>query len=232
MRRFLQGIAAMILLVALCAAANGAEQDKFFLKANAGYNIPFLSNLSDELDRQGLGETVDPGYGLSLSLGRTFAGLKWAVEVQFSVAFFPEFQYQNDYDLEEKKEDFTGKLSHYSYAAILKYRPRPTARSFVPSIGAGLGYSNTYLISGGGKTHALEGIAIAQVETVIRDNISLLFEAAFHADITEDEFDNPYLENVPGDVVWDSNGNPLAGRFNSIEIHAGIVVWLKQLTEF
>lgn len=214
----------------MCTAASGRlhAQEKFFLKANAGLSVPFLSDLSNELDKQGGSESLGPGYGLSVSLGRTFRDLTWAVELQFTVSFYPKFLYMNEYE----EDGFDGDLSHYTYGVVLKRRLWPESERFIPSIGAGLGYSTTNLISGGGKIQALEGIALVQIESKLKNNINLMLEAAYYTDITGDDFDNPFLENVPEDVVRTSDGTPLKGPFGSIEIHAGIIVYLKPLTEF
>lgn len=198
------------------------EEGRFFLKANAGYSIPFLPALSSELDLQGQSD-IQGGLGLSVSLGRTFLERTWALEALFAVAFYPEFNYENDH------EDFEGDLSHYDFALVCKRFLLPEDKTIAASIGAGIGYGITNLISGGGKMDSFEAVGIAQFESKLKDNISLLLEGSYCYAFNEDRFEKPFLENVPGDVVHDSEGNPLEDRYSSLEIRAGVIIWLKPL---
>jgi hypothetical protein len=195
---------------------------KFFLKADLGYSIPSLPNLSSELNLQG-DEQLEPGLGCNISLGRAFRDMRWAVEFYFSVSFYPGFDYINEYH----ENGFRGDLSHYSYACLLKRCLLPGAKSFAPSIGAGAGYGITNLIAGGGKLETFEALAVLQVESSVKDNISLLLEGAYCASLKQESFEKAFLEDLEGDVVQTSDGSPLEDRFTSIEIRAGIVVWLR-----
>jgi hypothetical protein len=219
---------ALSILIAVCAACcsaplRGAEQErKYYLKADVGYSLPMLSALDTELEAQGAGG-VDGGWALGVSLGRSFAGKKWAAEVFFNVAYYPEFQYLNEY------EEFPGRLSHNGFGAIVKRRFRAEADRFVPVLGLGAGYGISYLISGGGKSKGPEGVALFECEAWTWGNKSLLLTVTYTLGLAEDSFDSPFLENVDTDVVRASDGNPLKDRFSSLDIRLGILIWLTPL---
>lgn len=208
-----------VLLVAYPAVSLGAT-DTFYLKADVGYSIPFITNLSDELERQGR-DGLEPGYGLSVSLGKTFLGMQWAVEGNLSIAFYPEFNYLNDH------EDFTGDISHYGYSAILFKRILPERTSFSPSLGVGVGYGLTNLIEGGGRIKAFEGLGIFRIESSFGTKTNAYLEVAYTLGLEKKRFEKPFLENIPGDIVKDSGGNPLEDRYSSLDIRLGVLIWLK-----
>jgi hypothetical protein len=216
----------MIALLIATAAASPvrAEEDgdAFYLRAAAGYSLPMLSALSDELDLQGLGEEVPGGACLDISLGRTLSDKRWAVEFAVSIALYPEFVYSNEL------EEFRGDMRHYGFGAILMKLFPLRDGSLVPSVGLGCYYGRTDLVSGGGKMAAFEGIALARLEAGLRGNIALLVECTYASGLTEDVFEAPHLENVSGDVVFTSNGTPLEDRFTALEIKIGIIAWLQK----
>jgi hypothetical protein len=219
---------AFIVMIALASPLLGEEEteDTFYLKAALGYNRPIIPPLSDELDLQGLGEKLGHGGGLCISLGRSFLGRSWAAELSAYVSFYTSFRYLNDY------EDFYGDMRHFGFGGLLLKRFPLQGGRLVPVVGAGAAYGRTELISGGGKLDVYEGIALARVERMVRDNIGLLAEVAYTRGFTEDTFDSPYLENVSGDVVFTSDYRALEARFSSIELRIGIIVWLKKRTPY
>lgn len=226
-RKALLSIMIAVLLCFLLSpshASNGTSK-KYYLKADFGYSNPLLTNLDDELEAQG-SDGVESGYGFSVSLGRAFIEGKWAFEIYFALSFYPEFEYKNDY------EEFTGNLSHNGFGAIFKRRFRADSKRFIPSLGAGFSYGITNLISGGGKLKGAEALAVLDFEIPIRGNISIIFNGTYTVGLSEDTFDNPFLENVEDDVVRDRNGDPLRDRYSSFEIKLGIQVWLKSPTEY
>jgi hypothetical protein len=129
-------------------------------------------------------------------------------------------------------EDFSGKLSHYDYALIAKKRIPSGSEKIVPWLGVGGGYGVTNLISGGGKIRAFEALALAQIEVPLRGNIGLILEGTYCAGLSEDGFDNPFLENVSGDIVQDSDGNPLEDRYSAFEIRIGVTIRLRPRERF
>jgi hypothetical protein len=197
-----------------------ADGDRFFLKAAIGRNDPSLPNLSDELDRQG-SSGPDPGYSLNVSLGRTLLERSLAVELYFAVALYSDFSYVNSH------ENFTGDLTHYDYALIAKKRIPTGSERIVPWLGAGGGYGVTNLIAGGGKIGAFEAFALAQIEVPLGGSVRLLFEGTYCAGLSGDRFDNPHLENVSGDILQDSDGNPLEDRYSAFEFRIGVTIWLR-----
>lgn len=213
------------LLIAIAVASPiraEEEEDTFYLRAAAGYSLPGLSALSDELDIQGLGEEVSGGICFDISLGRTLSDKRWAVEFLASISLYPEFVYVND------EEDFHGDMTHYGFGAVLMKRFPLQDGALVPSIGFGCSYGMTNLVSGGGKIASVEGIALTRLEAKLRGNISILVECAYVAGFTKDTFDAPHLENVSGDVVFTSDGSALEDRFTALEIKIGIITWLKK----
>lgn len=214
----------LIITIALTSQVRGEEEgeDAFYFKATLGYNRPVISALSDELDKQGLGEELGHGGGLNISLGKSFFDKRWAVELSAYVSLYASFRYLNEY------EDFSGDMRHYGFGGVVTKRFPLQEGALVPVIGIGAAYGRTELISGGGKLDVFEGIALARVERTIRDNIGLLAELAYTGGFTEDTFDSPYLENVSGDVVFTSDYQALEGRFTSLEFRVGVIVWLKK----
>jgi len=204
----------------MLAAPCAGQTDRFFFKAAGGYSHPFLPNLSNELETQGH-DGLRGGFGGCIALGRTLVEKRWALEFSLAIAYYPSFDYENEFDA------FEGKMSHYDFAVIFKRCLLPDAERIVPSIGAGLGYGITNLISGGGKIQTVHALALAQLEAPINDDVSFLLEASYGAGLESKTFENPFLENVPGDVVLDANGIPLEDRFSGFTVRIGIMVWLK-----
>jgi hypothetical protein len=207
------------LLLALASPA-AAQEESFFLRVGAGYSVPFLTNLNDELERQGNAK-VDPGYSLGISLGRTLSEMQWSLEAHFSTVYFPDFTYKNAND------SFTGKLRHYDYMAILRRHLRPEGKAFKPTVGAGIGYGLTNLISGGGKLGAPEAVFTGGIDSAIGDKIDLSFECTYYAGMQSKRFEKPFLRNVQTDFIVDGAGNPLEDKFYSLDLRVGITVWLR-----
>lgn len=205
---------------AMLAAPCAAQTDRFFFKAVGGYSYPFLPNLSHELETQGQ-NAVQGGFGGCVALGRTLRDKRWALEFSLAVAYYPSFDYENEY------EAFEGKASHYDFAVMFKRCLLPGSDRLIPYIGAGLGYGITNLISGGGKMQTIHALAMVQLEAPVNDTASFLLEAAYGAGLEKKTFENAFLENVPGDVVLDSSGAPLEDRFSAVSVRIGIMVWLR-----
>ena len=215
-------ISLLLLLAVLLALASSAsaQEGKFFLHVGAGYSIPFLKNLNDELEHQGNAK-VDPGYSLGISLGRTFSEMPWSVEAHFSTVYYPDFTYKNTND------SFVGKLRHYNYMAIVRWSVRPEGKLFKPTIGAGLGYGLTNLITGGGKLGAPEGVFTGRIDSEVGGNVDLSFECIYYAGMQSKRFENPFLKNVDTDFIVNNAGDPLEDKFYSLDFRVGITVWLK-----
>jgi hypothetical protein len=216
---FLLPLLPALLLTLTTPAA--AQEDTFFLRAGAGLSIPFLGKLNDELELQG-NDKVDPGYSIGISLGKSFLEGQWTLEAHFSTVFYPDFHYRNDHD------SLTGKLRHYNYMAILRRNLLPEGRAFKPSIGAGLGYGLTNLISGGGKMGAAEAVFTGRIDSQIRDNVDLSLEATYYAGMQSKKFEKPFLENVENDFIMDSAGKALEDKFYSFDLRLGFTVRLMQ----
>lgn len=204
----------------MLASPCAGQADRFFLKAVGGYSHPFLPNLSSELETQG-SEGVRGGFGGCISLGKTLWEREWAIEFFFAISYYPSFDYDNEFDV------FEGKMSHYDFAAVFKKCLLPDAERLIPYVGAGVGYGITNLISGGGKIQTVHALALAQLEVPIRGNTSFLLETAYGAGLDGNTFKNAFLEDVPGDVVLDSSGEPLEDRFSAFNIRIGIMLWLR-----
>lgn len=212
-------LAALLCISLAPARAEENVERKYYLKADFGVSLPMLENLDNELEAQG-NDGVEPGFGFGVSLGRTFADYKWTVELYFSISFYPEFAYLNEH------EDFPGDLRHSGFGGYIKRRFRAEASSFIPTLGVGFGYGTTNLISGGGKLKGPEALAIFEIEAWTWGNKSLIFNCTYTLGLAEGTFKSPFLENVEGDVVQDSNGDPLSDRYSSLDVKIGILVWL------
>lgn len=219
MKRLLTLLLVMILAASTCLAQ---QKDTFYLKAAAGYSLPLLSALADELDAQGFGEGLPDGGSISIALGRTFFERSWTVELSASLSLYRSFKYENEY------EDFTGKMSNYAFTGVVTKRFPLRGGRIVPIIGFGISYGQTNLVEGGGKLKAVETHALFDLEWKVAENIGLLTGITWRAGVTDDVFQSPYLENVTGDVVFDSNGEPLEDRFQAVDFRVGIIVWLPE----
>jgi hypothetical protein len=226
-----KGLLLMSLAALLCfslAPARAEEEAdeeverKYYLKADLGVSLPMLENLDNELAAQG-NDGVPPGLSFGVSLGRAFAGHKWTIEIFYSVAYYPEFTYQNEY------EDFPGDLRHNVFGGYIKRRFRTDASSFIPALGIGFGYGTTNLIAGGGKLKGPEALAIFEIEAWTWGNKSLIFNCTYTLGLTEGTFKSPFLENFADDMVRDSNGDPLNDRYSSLDLKIGILIWLTPL---
>ncbi|MDD4858325.1 MAG: outer membrane beta-barrel protein [Candidatus Krumholzibacteria bacterium] len=212
----------VILTLAGAMASPAAAEDRFFLRIGAGASDVSLKNLDAELQLQGNAK-VAAGYSFAVSLGRTFAEDYWSLEAHFAAMFFPGFDYTCPSD------SFPGKMRHFSYALVLQRHFRPEGKYFKPTLGAGIGYGVTNLISGGGKLNAPEALITGRVESSITSTIDLSLECTYYAGLQTKQFSSPHLENYEGDAVYDSAGNILSDRYRSLDLRLGIRVWLRQM---
>ncbi len=219
---------ALLTVIAVAPPLHGQEDsgDTFYFKAALGYVVPVIPALSDELDRQGLGEDLGQGGGLTITLGRSFLERSWGAELSAHVSLYTSFKYQNEY------EDFYGDMRHYGFGAVVTKRFPLQDGALVPVVGIGGAYGRTELVSGGGKLEVFEALALARVERKIGDNVGLLAELAYTSGLTEDTFESPYLENVSGDVVFTSDYEELEARFTSLEFRVGVIVWLQKRVSY
>lgn len=165
---------------------------------------------------------MSPGYGFGISLGRAFSENRWSFEINFSTAFYPGFDYANDYEA-----GFTGKLRHYGYMGILRRHWLQDSRWVKPSFGLGAGYGVTNLISGGGKMAAPEALAALRIDSAIKPNLWLAIEGIYNIGLQTKPFKGPFLENVDTDAVMTSGNEVLEDKYDAFEIRIGITAWLK-----
>ncbi|MCK4538181.1 MAG: hypothetical protein KAV42_05225 [Candidatus Krumholzibacteria bacterium] len=207
-------------LIAVIPAMSSARESRFYLKASGGGSYPMLPSLTTELSIQG-NEALSTGYSFAVSLGKTFRNGGWAGEAWLTVSRYPSIHYQNNF------EDFNANLSKYSYAFVFKRCLRPGSKSFVPWVGAGLGYGSASLVSGAVKLDGFEGLTLLQLEHRIKDNISLLVEGIYSISFSEKRFSSSFLETSHYDTILDSMENPLNDRFSSFDLRIGVTIWLK-----
>lgn len=212
-------MAALLSLALLSGSA--AAQGKFFLRAGTGVSFPSIENLDNELGAQER-DKLSPGYAFGISLGRAFSENRWSLEINFSTAFYADFEYENDYEA-----PFTGKLRHYGYMGILRRHWLQESRWAKPSFGLGAGYGVTNLVSGGGKMGAPEALAALRIDSAIRPNLSLAIEGIYTIGLQTKPFKGPFLENVDTDAVMTSGNEVLEDKYDSFEIRIGITAWLK-----
>jgi hypothetical protein len=217
----------LMALVCVAAGKGAADQGRFFLRAGGGVSIPYLTNLSNELEFQGTKNAPRLGYTFAVSLGRTFPANQWSAEVHISASFYPEFDYTA---VGDTSGGFPGHLEHYDYGVILRRNLLPNNRRFQPWIGAGIGLGQTNLINGGGKFYAPEAIAAGRLETAITDNINFAAEAVYYAGLMSRTYKNAFLQNVSGDAILNSQGQELMDRYRSFDVRIGITVYLKART--
>jgi opacity protein-like surface antigen len=223
-RFFTSMIAALILAAVLTAPATAADSN-VFLKATAGGSYPFMSNLNNELKAQGRCE-LSPGLSFSMSIGRAFSQHKWALELWFDFARYQSFTYENDY------ESFEGEMTHYNFMLVGKMSLWPSNEIFRPYLGAGFGYGYTNIARAGGKIDGLQGMLIFQVESRIKDYLTLFMETSFLSTFDSSKYDSSFLESSNYDAIFDSNGDPLNERFSSIDLRIGIQAWLKPPSKY
>ncbi|HSG28071.1 MAG TPA: hypothetical protein VLA34_06290 [Candidatus Krumholzibacterium sp.] len=216
----------IIALFTFAEGAGGQELGRMYLKFDVGGSYPVLKNLSDELALQG-DESIAPGYSFGLSLGSTFLKKRMAAEAWFSVSRYASFRYDNGLE-GDFAEQFDGNVTHYGFAAAVKYCFRPASRTYVPWAGVALGYGTTNLVSGGGKIGQFTGTAFLQLEHRIKDNISFLAEAAWIYAFSEDPYTSPFIEASDADRIYDSRGVPLSDSFSSYDFRLGVKIWLKR----
>jgi len=214
----------ILLLVAVCSPLLAAD-GRFYARIGTGVSVPYLTSLNDELALQGR-EKVGPGYGLGVSLGRTFFEERWSLELHFSTAFYPSFDYSNEYE-----SGFTAELRHYTSLLVARHNFMSDSERFRPTLGAGIGYGQTNLISGGGRLGAIEGLVTGRLDVSVGSNLDLAFECSYYAGIQAKEFKNPFLENVDTDMVRNSAGGALKDTFRSLDVRIGLTIWLKPMTK-
>ena len=212
----------IVLVVVACSPILAAD-GRFFVRIGTGASVPFLENLNDELALQGR-ENVGAGYGFGVSLGHTLFEERWSLELHFMTAFYPDFDYDNDYE-----SGFTAKLRHYTSLLVARHNFMSESERFKPTLGAGIGYGQTNLISGGGKLGALEGLVTGRLDVSIRKNLDLAFEFSYYAGLQSKEFGSPFLENYDTDVVQNSAGDALEDTFRSLDARIGLTFWLKPM---
>jgi hypothetical protein len=219
--RHLLRIVLCIALLSVFSSTLLSADSRFFLRVGGGAAVPLLANLDDELTLQG-NRNVPVGVSVGISLGRSLAENRWSLEAHFGAALFNEFDYTSAYD------SFPARMRHFSYMAVVRRNFRPEGTLFKPSLGAGIGYGLTTLVSGGGKLGAAEALLTGRIDSSIRSNIDLSFECTYYTGLQKKEFKGPFLENVDTDVVLDSSGNPLEEAYRSLDIRLGCTFWLKQ----
>jgi outer membrane protein W len=206
----------ILLVVGFCSPLHGAD-GRFFVRLGTGASVPNLKNLNAELALQNR-EKVGTGYGLGVSLGHTFFEERWSLELHFSTAFYPQFDYNNKYE-----SGFTAKLRHYTSMLVARHNFMSDSERFRPTLGAGIGYGQTNLISGGGKLGAIEGLVTGRLDVSIRSNLELALECSYYAGLQTGEF--------KADMVQNSAGNALADTFRSLDVRIGLTIWLKPMTK-
>jgi|WetSurMetagenome_2_1015567.scaffolds.fasta_scaffold35697_4 outer membrane protein W len=214
----------ILLLAALCSPLPAAE-GRFFVRIGTGGSVPSLKSLNDELSLQGR-EKVGAGLGLGVSLGHTLFEERWSLELHFMTAFYPSFDYSNDYE-----SGFTAKLRHYTSLLVVRHNFMSESERLKPTLGAGIGYGQTNLVSGGGKLGALEGLVTGRLDVSIRKNLDLALECSYYAGLQKKEFRAPFLENVDTDLVANSAGGALEDTFRSLDVRIGLTLWLKPMTQ-
>ena len=220
-------VVSLIVLLAALSAPLHAEESEFYIRVGAGASFPSLKNLNAELERQG-NKTVQPGYSFAFSFGRYLGERAWSVELDFSVAYYPNFDYIIPGD-SALAHSFPGKLRHYNYMLVLNRYLLPNGTVFKPSVGAGLGYGTAGLITGGGKIGAVEALVTGRIESSITKTIDLSLECTYYSGLSSQVFSNPFLENVDTDYIVDSLGHPLKDTFRSLDVRLGITVRLRQM---
>jgi len=218
-RQMFRIVLSVLLLAAFSSPLLSADS-RYFLRIGAGAGIPQLKNLNDELALQGR-KNVPASYSFGISLGRSFAENQWSLEAHFCAALFDEFDYTNVHD------SFPARMRHFSYMAVVRRNFMPEGTIFKPSLGAGIGYGLTTLVSGGGKLGAVEALVTGRIDSSIRSTIDLSLECTYCAGLQSKEFAQPFLENVDTDAVLDSAGNPLKDVYRSLDIRLGFTFWLK-----
>ena len=224
MRFFTSMVAALLLAAALTAPA-AATDSNVFLKATAGGSYPLMPNLNSELQTQGRCE-LSAGMSFSMSIGRAFAKHKWGLELWFDLARYQSFKYENAY------ESFEGDMTHYNFMLVGKRNLWPSNEIFRPYLGAGFGYGYTNIARAGGKIDGLQGMVLLQFESRIKDNLTLFMEGTFLTTFDKSEYDSSFLESSTYDSILDSNGDPLAERFSSVDLRIGIQAWLKPPSKY
>ncbi len=219
--RHITSIVSSVLLLAAFSSPLLSADSSFFLRVGAGAGFAQLKNLNAELALQG-NRKVPPGYSVGISLGRTIAENQWSIEAHFCAALFNEFDYTSAHD------SFPARMRHYSYMAVVRRSFRPEGTIFKPSLGAGIGYGLTTLVSGGGKLGAVEALITGRIDSSIRSSVDLSLECTYYAGLQSKEFANPFLKNVDTDSVLDSAGNPLKDVYRSLDIRLGFTFWLRQ----
>ncbi|MFA4948903.1 MAG: hypothetical protein WC674_10420 [Candidatus Krumholzibacteriia bacterium] len=214
----------ILLIVAFCSPLLAAD-GRFFVRLGTGASVPNLKNLNAELALQKR-EKVGAGYGLGVSLGHTFFEERWSLELHFATTFYPPFDYKNAHEA-----GFTAKLRHYSSMLVARHNFTSDSERFRPTLGAGIGYGQTNLISGGGKLGALEGLVTGRLDVSIRSNLDLALECSYYAGLQAKEFRDPFLDNVDTDMVRNSAGDALGDTFRSLDVRIGLTIWLKPVTQ-
>lgn len=212
----------MIFLTVYLAFTNAcfSQETGVYLRAGLGAGKPLMETLSEELEKQGR-EMPEFGYVLPVSIGKKFLNEEVGAELIFSYSIIPGLRYKNDY------EDFKESFGHYSFSFLIRKYLLPGKRQFSPSVGAGIGYGRSNLVSGGGRLESAELILSALIESEFRKNKQFFIEAVYTRALNTGTFEAAHIENVSGDIILDSLGNPLEENYSFFEIRAGISFYLK-----
>lgn len=211
--------ATFLLLAVSVPSSAGAAEDVYFRAAGGGSH-PVMPSLSDELSAQGV-DGLSIGWTAGVSLGRTFSDRAWAAELWAEIGRFPSFAYVNEY------EEFEADLTAYSFLLVGKRRLLPPGGRLTPWIGLGAGYGQTTIARGGGRIDGFQAAGLLQLESRLRDNISLLVEGSWLIMPGSREFDSPFLEGSAQDRILDSGGDPLSEQYSSWSLRVGVVVRLR-----
>ncbi len=214
----------ILFVVVLCSPLRAVD-GRFFVRIGTGASSPSLENLNAELKLQNT-ENVGLGYGLGVSLGHTFFEERWSLELHFATSSYPPFDYVNEHEA-----GFTARLRHYTSMLVARHNFMSESGRFRPTLGAGIGYGQTNLISGGGKIAAFEGLVTGRLDVTIGSNLDLALECSYYAGLQSKDFRDPFLENVDTDMVRNSAGNALEDTFRSLDARIGLTVWLKPMTQ-
>jgi len=224
--------AACALILLVSSPQLRAQENRFYIRIGTGATVPFLKNLNDELAIQGT-DKLGVGYGFGVSIGHPLFENRWALELHFATMFYPSFDYDTYKTAPDSSyyEYFPARINHYSYMLVARHNFMSESERFTPTLGAGIGYGQTSLASGGGKLASLEGLVTGRLDVSIRSNIAVALECSYYAGLQTKEFRSPFLENINTDVVYTSGGAVLADRFRSLEVRIGLTVWLKPMTQ-
>ncbi len=212
----------VIITVLLSSIFSDAEAagGRYFFEFSGGVGIPGLRNLSDELSLQEK-DGIPPGISASVSLGRSIMEDRWSVEARLALTRYPSFSYANEF------QEFEGPLLHYGFYVVVKRNLRPGKETFVPRIGAGIGYGKTELSAGKGMIDGPQAMILMQIGHRIKPHIDLFAEAVWTPLLREEAYTSPFSVESDYDGILDSNEKRMSDGYSSMEFRIGIKVSLK-----